>query len=56
MKKPIIVTKLKVTQFIAIKTLAESVYENIHTNPNFTSPPTNHGCVQSISGQPERCP
>ena len=38
MKKPIIVTKVKVTQFSAIQTLAESVYESMLLNTNFISP------------------
>jgi len=38
MKKPIIVTKLKVTQFRAIKSMAESVHEGLNLNAGFPNP------------------
>lgn len=38
MKKPVIVTKLKVTQFSAIKSMAESVYASMRFNSNFVNP------------------
>src|ERR1700679_769412 len=38
MNKPIIVIKVKPTQFRALVALADSVYEGMHLHPHFVSP------------------